>query len=147
MICGVMLKTGSNTPYRPRNWVSEKRTSSRATSMSLLFCSALRIASFRDIDTTLLLSTPTRVRSGMGGTGWAVCAGKLGSRGGTVNGVGDAWAPGVIVVPGGAVAGGTCVPGGAVGGGVGVGTCASAALVAATIKIVIAISLVSERRD
>src|SRR2546423_9897594 len=73
--------------------------------MSLLFCNALRIASVSDSGTTLLLRTPTRVRSGSGGSGCGLISGKFGS-----------WIAGVIGV--GCAAGvTTCVPGGAVGGG------------------------------
>jgi hypothetical protein len=74
--------------------------------MSLLFCSALRIASFSDSGTTLLACTPTRLKSGSGGTGMGWTGGKFGS-----------WTAGVTVgcavgftagVPGGAAGGTVC---------------------------------------
>src|ERR1043166_4120205 len=88
MYCGVMLKIGSYTPYSPFNCCSAKRTSSRATSMSLLFCSALRIASVNDNGTMLLCCTPTRVRSGNGGIGIDLTSGNVGSCTAGVMGVG-----------------------------------------------------------
>src|SRR6267142_2457684 len=64
---GEKLISGSYTPSSDCNVLSAKRTLSRDTSMSLLLCSARRIASLR-VSVTSPPSTPTRVRSGAGGT-------------------------------------------------------------------------------
>src|SRR5438874_11656837 len=114
--------------------------------MSLLFCSALRIASVSDNGTTLLLRTPTRVRSGKGGNGCGLISGKFGSWIAGVIGVGCAF--GITTgVPGGAVGGTVCWPGGSVAGltGVGLGVCASTATNVAMINVIATHNLVSKR--
>src|SRR6266851_8902443 len=128
------------------------RTSSRATSMSLLFSSARLTASLSDSVSALPLVTPRRVMFGSGGSGLGCTVGKTGSRGSSTTGVsvdgdgdGDAkdTAGTVVVTPGtvggpGGVCGAVCwvaggaaglcvsVPGGAAAFGVGLaaGTCA-----------------------
>src|SRR6266404_8211137 len=66
--CGEKVISGSYTPSSDCNVVSAKRTLPRDTSMSLLFSSARRIAWSR-VKGSSPPSTPTRVRSGAGGTG------------------------------------------------------------------------------
>ena len=66
--CGVISNTGSNIPSSARNCVSAMRTSSRATSMSLLFSSARLIASFSD-KAIVSVPIPKRWRLGIGGNG------------------------------------------------------------------------------
>src|SRR5687768_851662 len=102
------------------------RTSSRATSMSLLFSSARLIASFSD-NGNVSVPTPKRLRLGTGGKGRGWNCGITGSRKGScgavgtgspVEGVGAGVCAGID--PGGA-AGFVCgAPGGAAGFGVGV---------------------------
>src|SRR5437764_13576311 len=119
--------------------------------MSLLFCNAFRIASVSDSGTTLLLSTPTRVRSGKGGSGSGLISGKFGSWIAGVIGVGCAvgvmtGVPGITGVPGGAVGGIVCWPGGRVAGliGVGLGVCASTATDVAMMNVIATHNLVSK---
>src|ERR1041385_2570833 len=133
---GVIPKTGSKTPCKARNCVSAKRTSSRATSISLLFSSARLIASFNVSVSVLSLVTPKRVVLGIGGKGRCSTFGKTGSACscvgssvvvglavGSAGGVGCAVAGvtgcGVTVcgvtVDGGACGGTCCDSGGAVG--------------------------------
>src|SRR6185503_532266 len=66
--CGVKLISGSYTPSSDSKVLSAKRTLPRDTSMSLLLSSARRIASLR-VSVNSASLTPTRVRSGTGGTG------------------------------------------------------------------------------
>src|SRR5882762_2149273 len=66
--CGEKVISGSYTPSSDFNVVSAKRTLSRDTSMSLLLSNARRIAWLR-VKESSPPPTPTRVRSGSGGTG------------------------------------------------------------------------------
>src|SRR3989440_11534687 len=144
--CGVILKIGSYTPCRDRSCCSANLTSSRDISMLLLFCNALRIASVSDSGTTLLLRTPTRVRSGNGGKGCGLISRKFGSWITGVIGVGSVVCV-ITGIPGGAVGGIVCWPGGSVAGlmGVGLGTCASTATDTAMINVIATHNLVSKR--
>src|SRR5687768_10474952 len=72
----------------------------------------------------LLLMIPTRVRSGIGKTGWACCTVKFGWGGsGNVGSTGEGTGVGCTRTPGGDCGEMGCVPGGAFGNGVGSGFC------------------------
>src|SRR2546423_9664037 len=102
------------------------RTSARAISMSLLFSSARRMASFSVSESVSPLITPTRSSEGSGGTGRGCTAGKFGSSTPCSGGVSvcgcsvgeTAVGAGLgAVVAGGVVVVGDCVPGGFCGAG------------------------------
>src|SRR5947209_13276225 len=120
-------------PRSAYNCCSARRTSLRATSMSLLFSSARRMASFSVSETVSVPVRPMRSSEGMGGTGRGCTAGKLGScvspvtggvvvsAGGTVPGVAagavvaGGCVDGCVCTPGGVCGAGCCVPGGVCG--------------------------------